>query len=595
MKLILDLETDGLRFPWDSKDGRVATKILCGCVINVDTNDIVYYDNTQIEDLVWDIDNAGEALELIGHNIQSFDIPILEKFHNLKYRGKIFDTKIAARVIYPDLKTDDWTSKIAGKPWRQVPNKLMGSHSLEAWGIRLGERKDTTQDRKNFTEYTKEMLEYCMQDCRVTLALYKNLISQNPSEESLQLEHKFAKIIDQQIINGFTLDLKKTQELTQELQKKRCELEENLTNLFPPREIQWETPIRKEPRTKVIIFNPGSRDQVVWNLINKYGWKPERFTDSGKPQMDEEVLSELPYPEAKALVEFFLLQKRIGQIAEGDNAWLKLVHKDGKIHGGVNTNGTVTGRCSFIAPNMGQVPRVGNPFGKECRGLFTASPGWFLVGCDAAGIQLRLLAHYLAKYDKGNYAEQVINGDIHEHNRQAAGLDTRDQAKTFIYALLFGAGPRKIARIIGRDAGAGKQLLNTFLRSIPAFRRLRDDIGKVVETRKTLTGFDGRRYPVRQSHVGLNVLLMGGEAVIMKTATILTHEKLLERGLVHGRDYKQVVHVYDENQFECPTEEMARVIGEAAALAIREAGEKYNLKCPLKGEYKVGRNWADTH
>jgi DNA polymerase I-like protein with 3'-5' exonuclease and polymerase domains len=290
-----------------------------------------------------------------------------------------------------------------------------------------------------------------------------------------------------------------------------------------------------------------------------------------------------------------LLQKRIGQIAEGDNAWLKLVHIDGKIHGGVNTNGTVTGRCSFIAPNMGQVPRVGNPYGKECRSCFTASPGWLLVGCDASGIQLRLLAHLLSQYDNGEYINVVTTGDVHECNRQAAGLLTRDQAKTFIYALLFGAGAKKIASIVGRSPGEGKQLLNTFLSAIPAFRRLNNDIGKIVTLRSALTGLDRRRHPVRSAHLGLSVLLQSYEAVIMKTATVDLHKQLSQQGLIHGKDYKQVLHLYDENQFEVPNTKIGLIVGVQQVESITNAGELYKIKCPLTGSFKIGKNWAETH
>jgi len=531
---------------------------------------------------------------LIGHDIQAFDIPVISKFTGVTYNGPVFDTKIAARLVFPDTKLDDWRSSISGKPWNMLPKALRGSHTLKAWGIRLGVFKGD-RTKQDFSQFSEEMLEYCMQDCRVTLALYKKIMEMAPTEASLKVEHEFSKVIDQQKLNGFTLDLKTTQTFLERLQKERLKSEDELKSLFPSRLVEFTTPVKKFPRTKTIIFNPGSRDQIAWNLTAKYGWKPDKFTDTGKPQIDEEVLSGLDYPEAKRLVEYLLLQKRIGQIAEGDNAWLKLVQDDEKIHGGVNTNGTVTGRCSFIAPNMGQVPRVGNPYGKECRGCFTASPGGLLVGCDASSIQLRLLAHLLAKYDNGEYSKLVTTGDIHECNRQAAGLESRNQAKTFIYALLFGAGSKKIAQIVGRSPGEGRQLLQTFFRAIPAFRRLNDDIRKVVEVRQNLQGLDGRRYPVRSAHLGLSVLLQGYEAVIMKTATINLHKELQKKGLVHGTDYKQVLHLYDENQFDVPTQEIGKLVGTQQAEEIFKAGEFYKIRCPLAGEWKMGFSWADTH
>ena len=599
MKLIIDLEADGLLYPWD---GKVLTQVWCACGIDIETDEEYRWVLSDPDVVKNFLATLTQADLIIGHGLQRYDCRVLERFYGFTPRH-ILDTKIAASCIYPDLKTDDWRSKLTGKPWREVPTKLMGSHKLQAWGIRLGISKgefrsyqDTQAEiNERFSIYTPEMLEYCMQDCRVTLALYQNLMAQNPSQEMLRLEHEFAAIMDQQIVNGFRLDIEGCNKLVCELQIKRAKLDEELKNLFPPRIIEYATPKKKLPKTKTIIFNPSSRDQITWNFIKKYGWKPVKFCEkNGKPQVDEAVLSELDYPEAKQLIEYLTIEKRLGQIAEGKNAWLKLVHSDGKIHGGVNTNGTVTGRCTFIAPNMGQVPRVGNPYGSECRAVFLPDEGWDLIGCDAAGIQLRLLAHYLARYDGGEYARLVSTGDPHERNRQAFGVPTRDEAKTVLYALLFGASPSKIGRITGRSEGESKDILNSFFRAVPAFKRLRNDIGQAIKVRAHLIGLNGRRYPIRSPHVGLNVLLMGAEGVIMKQATINTHLLLDAKGLEHGKDYKQVVHVYDENQFTAPSR-YSPVVGESAAEAIVVAGQQFKLLCPLKGEFKIGKNWAETH
>lgn len=531
---------------------------------------------------------------LVGHDIQAFDLPVLEQFGPFKYTGKILDTKIAARCIFPDTKLDDWRSSITGKPWLVLPKALRGSHTLKAWGMRLGMLKGD-REAQDFSQYSEEMVEYCMQDCRVTYELYKRCMQEKPSEEMLLLEHEFSKVIDQQRLNGFTLDIPATQELSQRLQIERHKLEEELKDLFPPRVVEYKTKVKQLVRTKTIIFNPGSGDQIAWNLSNKYGWEPEKFTDGGKPATDVEVLSELDYPEAKRLTEFKLLDKKIGQIAEGDYAWLKLVHTDGKIHGGVNTNGTVTGRCSFVYPNMGNVPRVGNPYGKECRTCFVASPGWWLVGGDASSIQARILAHLMARYDKGEYIEVVTKGDIHECNRKAFGLDSRNKAKTGFYALIFGAGKKRFARSIGRTTAEAGDILRSFFRALPAFRLVQNDLGKIVTLRGCLQGLDKRRHPIRASHLGLSVILQSYEAVIMKTAHIQLVKSLESQGLVHGKDYKQVIHLYDEGQFDVPTKEIGEIVGKQFVQEIVNAGVKYNIKCPLSGEYKIGKNWAETH
>src|SRR5690606_31621074 len=183
-----------------------------------------------------------------------------------------------------------------------------------------------------------------------------------------------------------------------------------------------------------------SRTHIYKRLKDKYNWKPKEFTEKGTPKVSEEVLESLPYPEAELLNEYLMIQKRISQLAEGHSAWLKMVRPDGRIYGSVITNGAVTGRMTHNSPNLAQVPAVNVPYGKECRSLFTVPDDRVLVGADASGLELRCLAHYMARFDKGAYARELLEGDIHTANQKAAGLPTRDNAKTFIYAFLYGAG-----------------------------------------------------------------------------------------------------------------------------------------------------------
>jgi DNA polymerase I-like protein with 3'-5' exonuclease and polymerase domains len=203
-------------------------------------------------------------------------------------------------------------------------------------------------------------------------------------------------------------------------------------------------------------FNPGSRNHIAYWLKRKYNWEPLVYTDSGEPQLDEDVLKSLPYPEASFLLEYFLVDKRLGQIAEGEQAWLKCVDADGRIHGYINGNGAVTSRMSHSKPNLAQVPRVGSPYGQECRSLFTAQFGWNLVGIDASGLELRMLAHYLARYDGGEYVKAILEGDIHSFNMNALGLTDRNKSKTFIYAWLYGAGDEKLGLITDTGPKVGR-------------------------------------------------------------------------------------------------------------------------------------------
>ena len=336
-------------------------------------------------------------------------------------------------------------------------------------------------------------------------------------------------------------------------------------------------------------FNPDSRQQIARCLIDKYDWKPEVFTPNGQPQVDESILKALPHEEAKLLVDYLTISKRIGQLAEGKEAWLKL-EDSGSIYGRVNTVGTVTSRCSHSRPNVAQVPAVYAPYGKECRGLFVARDDMVLVGVDASGLELRCLAHYLARFDGGIYADIIVDGDIHTANQKAAGLKSRDDAKTFIYAWLYGAGPQKIGSIVGGGVKEGLRLMTRFLSKMPALKHLKTAIEERVESRGYLVGLDGRHIPIRSKHSALNALLQCAGAVLMKQATV--DARRLHR--MEKIDVHQVAHIHDEIQYEA-VESRADRVGELAVKAIQEAGTPFGFKCPLDGEYKVGRDWSETH
>ena len=351
-----------------------------------------------------------------------------------------------------------------------------------------------------------------------------------------------------------------------------------------------------EPLKKRIPFNPGSRDQIAKRFMQR-GWKPADFTPDGRARVDEPILKELAkdgYEEAGPLLEYLMIQKRLGQLAEGNEAWLKLVKADGRLHGRVTTNGAVTGRCTHSKPNLAQVPNAGSPYGKECRELFTVGEGKKLVGCDASGLELRCLAHYMARYDGGAYAKILLEEDIHTANQKAAGLPTRDNAKTFIYAFLYGAGDEKIGKIIGKGQAEGKSIKKEFLDKTPALKKLREAVEQAVEARGYLVGLDGRQLPIRSPHAALNTLLQSAGALIMKQATVLLNRYLEVKGWSFARDYALVGHIHDEVQLEVD-EDKADTVGQLAVKAIQDAGRSFNFRCRLDGEYKVGQNWAETH
>jgi len=496
---------------------------------------------------------------------------------------------------------------------KYIPTKLYGSHSLKAWGYRLGMTKgDFNHETTDWSKFTDEMADYCAVDVALTSILFNHLCETECSDEAVKLEHEFAHVIQRQVENGFAFDVKKGQELYVSLLKRQEELGKGLRDSYG----SWYvsdgelTPKKNNlkrgytagcslTKIKKVEFNPNSRDHVAQRL-KADGWIPKDFTPNGKPKIDETVLGGLQLPHCKELKEHFLISKRISQLAEGDNAWLKL-EKSGRIFGNVNTNGAITGRCTHSFPNVSQVPAIYSPFGKECRELFKASNGKVLVGCDADGLELRALAGYLTKYDSGKYVKAAVEGssrkgtDIHSLNQKLLGLQSRDTAKTFFYAFIYGAGNEKLGKILGTTITGGKNARMKLLNGVDGLLRLTEAVKQAYRRRGHLIGLDGRRLYVRSEHSALNTLLQSAGAILMKMALVLLDERLQFLGLDPGNDYEFVANIHDEFQIECKEKYAKRFIGPQAERAITRAGEYYEFGCPLSGTFKIGRNWAETH
>jgi len=524
---------------------------------------------------------------IVAHNGISFDFQILNRLWSTKIRlSQVYDTLIASRLLNPSIEN---------------------GHSLDAWGDRMGKIKKVDYKRiwqwlmNKQEEYKGEcfnvphmaLLEYyCIRDVEVTCNLYKHLDDELSkkgfSQESLELEHKVAAIIAEQERNGFKLDLPFATCLLADIKGKMAGIYEQMQERWPPVITpRFHKTNGKPIKDSVDTFNPGSRKQIGEKLM-ELGWKPKDFTEKGQPIVDESVLAKVKIPEAQMIAEYLMLQKRVAQI----ESWLEAVGKDGRVHGKVITNGAVTGRMTHSSPNMAQIPNAGSIYGKECRECWTVEGGNVLVGCDASGLELRMLAHYMK--DDG-YVKTVTEGsskdgtDVHTQNQKAAGLETRDQAKTFIYAFLYGAGPAKIGSIVGGNAKAGEKLINAFLKNTPALQRLRNTVSRYAG-KGFVPGLDGRKIWVRSEHAALNSLLQGAGAIVMKKALVLFYDKTK----VNKWPVKLVANVHDEFQLEVP-KEYATIVGEAAKASIVEAGEYFKLRCPLDGEYKIGANWRETH
>jgi DNA polymerase-1 len=549
-RIVLDIETNSTH-----------DKIWCVVCRDIDTGLV----NTWTAEHPALQGHISSADTIVTHNGIFFDFPVLKKVWGIQVKkSQVVDTLVLSRLYNPSLED---------------------GHSLAAWGNRLGFPKG---DFKDFDGgLTDEMLQYCIQDTKVTAELYKHLtkeMNNDFSKESIDLEHQVAIIIAEQERNGFKLNQASALSLLAELKTKLDIIQVAMQDLFPPRVESGRTHKTSGKPLKDIVepFNPGSRQQIAERLQEK-GWKPKKRTEKGSVIVDEEVLASLDYPEAKALAEYMMLQKRIAQIT----SWLDAVGADGRVHGRVITNGAVTGRMTHMSPNMAQVPNSGSPYGHECRDLWTVEKGYKLVGIDASGLELRMLAHYM---NDNEYTNEVVSGDIHTANQTAAGLQTRNQAKTFIYAFLYGAGSAKIGSIVGGSAKEGQKLIDSFLQNTPKLKRLREKVARLYAKEGWLQGLDGRKLLVRAEHSALNTLLQGAGAIVMKQAVVILHKKLRKSKI----DFKMVANVHDEWQIEVE-EQRAEEAGMLGKEAIKEAGIILNMRCPLDGEYKVGNSWKETH
>jgi len=576
MKIVFDIEANGLN----------PDRVWCIVAHIVGTEEFFEFHGFSLFDFNEWLLGFDEDCEVIGHNIIGYDIPVLERLLGTDFsKCKITDTLVLSRLANPSRD---------------------GGHSLESWGQTLNQPKGDYNDWDNFSH---DMLEYCVQDVKVNTLVYKRLLSELKGfePECIDLEHQVQSIISSQIKTGWLLDQEKCFLLLAELKEKKYDLEDKVHEVFKPlptfiKQVtpkikkdgtisvvglkflgeQWETAIAPFSRIDFPVFNLGSRQQIGRHL-QYYGWKPKQFTEKGQPIVDEAVLRAVKdIPEAALIGEYLMLQKRIAQV----QSWLEAVKDDGRVHGYVNSNGAVTGRMTHSSPNMGQIPAVYSPYGRECRDVWTVPEGYKLVGMDASQLELRMLAHYMN--DEG-YTNEVLNGDIHTANQLAAGLETRDQAKTFIYAFLYGAGDAKIGSIVGGTAVDGKRLKEKFLANTPSLGRLRERVG-VASGRGYVLGLDKRRVYVRSAHAALNTLLQSAGAIVMKKALCL----LDEYAILWGIDYNFIGNIHDEIQTEVRADK-SDVFGRLATSCMQAAGLYYKLNCPLEGDYKVGNTWADTH
>ena len=571
-------------------------RIHCLVLRNPDTDEVRAFRPDNISE---GVQLLVQAEEIIGHNILDFDIPAIQLVYpDFVPSGKVTDTLVMSRLIKHELFNEDAER---GFSQADFPKRLWGSHSLKAWGLRLSDFKDDYDG--GWEAFSEEMLSYCIQDTKVTDTLYKHFMSTEPSEQSMMLEHRMAVICKEIGSNGWTFDEKKAADLYAHLAQKRHTIEDKLKDLFPPWEVHEDFVPKRDNKTKgyvagevfvkskTIYFNPNSRQHIHKCLVDKYKWKPKSFTESGQAKIDEKILAALPYPEAKELAEFFLLQKRIGMLAEGKGAWMKKVDADGRLRHRLVSNGTTSSRAAHQSPNLGQVPSTGSEYGRECRELFTVPEGWWLCGSDLSGIEVRCLASYLYPYDKGEYAQQILEGDIHSYNQRAAGLATRDLAKRWLYSTLYGGGDALIGAIAGGGVQRGRELKANYDKAVPAFATLKKNL-KTAYKRGYIKAIDGRKLKIRSEHRCLSQLLQSCGSIVSKQWVMMTYDEIKKQ---HGDDAYIVGWVHDEIQVACRTKEVAEHVGNISRRMAEASGVALGIKIPIAAEYSVGTTWADTH
>ena len=632
--LIVDLETDGL-LPTLSTVWCIAITLADG------SESAVYADARGYPPIADGLERLRRADRIVMHNGLGFDLHVLHRFWpGVVPFERVYDTLVVSRLLNPEERT----------------------HSLEDWGVRLGHHKVEHED---WTRFSDDMAHRCKEDVAITAKLY-NLLEPKVRGwgESVELEHQVRLVIALQEQNGFKLNVEKAQRLEATLRQEQTDVERELQTLFPPVWVAKRTSgtaylvpgvntkeeitqscvripkvgnVKGKGQTiagaeytavELLPFNPGSRHQVSWRLMMK-GWAPTKFTEGGTPQVDDNVLQELAkrWPECGALARYFRIEKQLGQLTDGKNGWLKLVNSDGRVYGAVNTCGAVTGRMAHFAPNMAQVDKKD----LRMREVWEPRSGWKLVGADAEGLELRMLGHYLARFDGDAYSKAVVEGrkedgtDVHSIAQKLLKFHKRDNVKRSEYAYLYGAGDPKLGVIAIEDAldtktynkaesphlfnAAGRPLspkaigaahrtaLQTGIKGLDPLVTAVKDRHRV---RKYITGLDGRHIKTKSQHSALNTLLQGAGAVVMKKALVIFHFELAKDAELVSSDFLSTnlfaycANVHDEVQIEAE-DEHAPIIGELFCRAITLAGERLNVKCVLTGSYQVGANWKETH
>lgn len=570
-----------------------------------------------------------QAEKVFGHNLIEFDIPAIQKVYpGWETKARVWDTLIMVRTRFAHIKESDFAL------WRKakLPPKLIGSHSLEAWGHRLGNYKGAFAGP--WDTWTPEMQSYCEQDTSVPISILHYLKKCGWPKEAVECEHELGWQLSSMERAGWPFDMESATALQARLAGDREVIGERLRKSFgffaQPNGKPKTSKVRNAKRgievgaqyqnLKWTEFNPGSRDHIAGRLTRVYGWKPQSYTAEGKPQVDESVLKGMTFPEAPDLIAYLNHSKLLGQLTEGPQSWMRHARRDEatnlyRVHCWINSGGTVTHRASHSRPNVAQVPKVGSFYGKESRGLFFAGlPGWTLVGSDMSGLELRCLAHYMARWDDMAYGRVILDGkkedgtEIHTVNSQILGCE-RDTGKTWFYAYLYGGGDTKLGSILQKGLSEtkakrlGKEARKKFEGGLPALGYLVAALKKKMKKHGYVLLIDGRRAYVRHEHAVLNTLLQGTGAVLCKHWLVESHKRISAEigpmadwnGTVDwARNWQRFGWIHDETQ-DGVREEHAPLVARINVESAEAMTGKFGFRCPLTGESKIGKTWALTH
>ena len=568
MRLCYDIETNGLLHLLinDGKPELPGDAVHCVCVQDIDTGQAWAFGPDQIEEAKALLQ---QATLLVGHNIIDFDNEAMRVLAGCDLRHiPVIDTLVVGRLMYPDSK--------------DLP-KGLPNHRLASWARYCGSHK--IEYSGGFTSYSQEMLDYCVQDVAANVQVFK---FQEPWINKTQSLLHFEQVMSQICLgiaqNGFKFDESTALNLLDRWVAERDSMTLQLQEYFPTKVTErFHKRLGTPLKPHIDEFNPASASAWVRRLKEKYGWEAP-VNDKGNASFDRSVKEahQDTFPEVALGMEWDFIDKRITMLRK----WLMRSQLTGYVRGRFNPQGAIGGRATHSQENLAQVPKT-----YECRSLFSPCvDGWSLVGCDLSGIEARCLAHYLHRWDKGSFASEILSGDIHTMNQKAAGLPTRDDAKTFLYAMLFGAGDAKIGKIVKGTSRDGQALKERFFKTQPAFKLLLEAIKAKVQSTGRLKLLDGRIVPIRAVNKALNTLLQGAGAIISKYWIVEAVRLLEEDGIPH----KICAWVHDELQV-CTPPEHAEHVGNLLVQAAATAGTRLGMNMAVHAEFKIGSNWGDTH